>query len=209
MAHQQHFIRGIRVPSVTEVLSIDKPEGIKEWEIRVGEEEANRIKKVATDFGSQVHDGIEALLTDIPVKDGIGEREHLLATKAHEWVTQSGCVPIKLEAALNNPVDMYGGTTDILCYFNPDTETVWIGDWKTSKKISEDYCLQLAAYAEAARHSLKLVVNDGFILRLEKDPKKRVQVETAEFHNLRTAYYPVFKEKLDRWWSANGGKPSV
>ena len=45
------------VPSVTTVLSntSDKSNGINEWRLRVGDEEADRVIKQSTDIGTSVH----------------------------------------------------------------------------------------------------------------------------------------------------------
>ena len=45
------------VPSVTTVLSntSNKADGIADWRLRVGDEEANRIIKQSTDIGTSVH----------------------------------------------------------------------------------------------------------------------------------------------------------
>ena len=45
-------------PSITTVLSILSEKGIAAWRARVGEEEANRISKQATDRGTAVHETI-------------------------------------------------------------------------------------------------------------------------------------------------------
>ena len=46
-------------PSITTVLSILSEDAIKAWRARVGEEEANRISKTASNRGTAVHDLLE------------------------------------------------------------------------------------------------------------------------------------------------------
>ena len=52
------------VPSVTTVLSntSDKSNGINEWRLRVGDDEADRVIKQSTDIGTSVHLAIENYL---------------------------------------------------------------------------------------------------------------------------------------------------
>ena len=54
------------VPSVTTVLSntSDKSNGINEWRLRVGDEEADRVIKQSTDIGTSVHLAIENYLNN-------------------------------------------------------------------------------------------------------------------------------------------------
>ena len=46
-------------PSITTVLSILSEDAIKTWRAKVGEEEANRISKTASNRGTAVHDLLE------------------------------------------------------------------------------------------------------------------------------------------------------
>ena len=46
---------GTKLPSVTTVLGAQKKEAIMKWRKRVGEEEANRVSRIATGRGTNVH----------------------------------------------------------------------------------------------------------------------------------------------------------
>ena len=54
-----HTPEGIDLPSITTCLSILSRDGIAAWRKRVGEEEANRISRVASTRGTKVHEIIE------------------------------------------------------------------------------------------------------------------------------------------------------
>ncbi len=54
--------KGKRLPSVTTVVGAMKKQSIMEWRNRVGEEEANRVSKLATGRGNRVHDLAERYL---------------------------------------------------------------------------------------------------------------------------------------------------
>ena len=55
--------KGFEYPSVTTVLSVLENKGLEEWRKRVGEEEANRVSKIATVRGEAVHKIFEDYLT--------------------------------------------------------------------------------------------------------------------------------------------------
>lgn len=54
-----HTPEGVDLPSITTVLSILSRAGIAAWKKRVGEEEANRISRIASTRGTKVHEIIE------------------------------------------------------------------------------------------------------------------------------------------------------
>ena len=53
---------GVRLPSVTTVVGAKKKQSIMEWRNRVGEQEANRVSKLATGRGNRVHNLAEKYL---------------------------------------------------------------------------------------------------------------------------------------------------
>jgi len=54
-----HTPEGVDLPSITTCLSILSRDGIAAWRRRVGDEEANRISRVASTRGTKVHEIIE------------------------------------------------------------------------------------------------------------------------------------------------------
>jgi len=66
-----HTPEGVDLPSITTVLSILSRAGIAAWRKRVGEEEANRISRIASARGTKVHEIIEKYINnDENFKDG-------------------------------------------------------------------------------------------------------------------------------------------
>ena len=53
-----------KYPSITTVLSILSEDGIRAWRARVGEDEANKISRVAATRGTNVHAIIEKYLNN-------------------------------------------------------------------------------------------------------------------------------------------------
>ena len=153
-------------PSVTTILSAtaNNP-GIAAWKIRVGEEEANRIKNEAASRGTIVHQYLEDYCTDFP-KGGAEDAKHFIEnSKLHlelPFIQQMVKVIIN-QLVLNNYVSVaqefvvwdtelkLAGRCDNLGYWNNSLTLV---DFKTSKKIKpitfiKDYFIQATAYCKA------------------------------------------------------------
>lgn len=143
--------------SVTTILgSLPNPE-LDAWRERVGEEEANRISKEATDIGTLMHDHLEALLLkkpSIPNPDCNPDQHMKMALQMAKAVQLYGWKKLQEVWAVEIPLhfgDLYAGRTDLVGLYN---STAAIMDYKTSKFIKAPeyltkYRLQMAAYALA------------------------------------------------------------
>jgi predicted RecB family nuclease len=147
---------------VSTILSVrDKP-GLNAWKLRVGEEESTRISREATDLGTQVHRGIEALLKTGELPSWFTERPKLEDPAAVDtsnvrdaanlfrgflsWYDDAAPTDAQSEQFLFHKKHQYAGTTDLICKLNGE---LYIVDFKTSKQISPEMGLQLVAYREA------------------------------------------------------------
>ena len=139
--------------SVTTILSsLPHPE-LDAWKERVGEEEAARISKEATDIGTCMHDRLEAYVKDIEyVEKGIPEEA--FSKKMFQAVKVMGLGKISevwgVEVALYCHA-LYAGRTDLIGVYGGIPSII---DYKTSKFFKKDtyirnYKLQTAAYAVA------------------------------------------------------------
>ena len=144
------------VPSVTTVLSgtSKSKDGLIQWRIRVGDEEADRIIKQSTDIGTAVHEAIEKFLNKEDWDDFDNSSDQILAKSisnkfikdALNGITEIWGLEVGL--ILDN---LYAGTADCVGLYK-DIPTLI--DFKTAKKIKkrdwiEDYFLQGCAYANA------------------------------------------------------------
>lgn len=172
--HQCGAEGGLR-PGVTTVLGrtlpAEKAASLDAWRDRVGAEEAERIKKRATDLGSFIHAQIEAALLDQPFTPpaGITLDDDQQTMAAAMWrkarpilgeITRVLAIecPCRWHGADPQPNDVswgYAGSVD--CIAEVHGQIVLI-DWKTSGKSAtkprswtHDYELQCSAYANAAR----------------------------------------------------------
>ncbi len=135
--------------SVTTFLSKTKDQTfLKEWRKRVGTEEANRISKQASSFGTKLHSVAEKLL--------LNEYDTNLFEQNIAFEMRFQPVKKFLEKEVNNllgseimmcsPSMKLAGCCDLL--YQDNNNQIILGDFKTSKKPKkiewlEDYFLQL------------------------------------------------------------------
>lgn len=179
MTGRSYKIDGEQYPSVTTIISQTLPNpGIAAWKLRVGEEEARRISKEATDWGTGIHALVEAV--------NRGNRANLtpelatLITPYTAWHDANVDLVIGAEKLLVSRQYGYAGTTDAIAVMAGDRYPA-ILDFKTSKTAlgAEEWRLQLAAYVIAAEEHLGLVCRRRIIVRLS-----RIEPDTLHVHEL-------------------------
>lgn len=166
--------------SVTTILgSLPNPE-LDAWRERVGEEEADRISKEATDIGTLMHDHLEALLLKkefIPNPDCNPDTHLAMAKQMSKAIQLYGWKRMQEVWAVEIPLhfgDLYAGRTDLVGVY---AGTPAIMDYKTSKFVKapeylKKYRLQMAAYALAMEKMFGARFDCGinfFALRPNKD----------------------------------------
>ena len=176
---------GNRYPSITTVLSILSEDGIREWRARVGEEEANRVSRVASSRGTQVHNIIEKYLRN--------EEDYLHGASLVAQANFKSIKPIidsrigeiwALESPLYSDHLGVAGRCDCIAEWDGVLSIV---DWKTSGRIKtkEDihsYFIQKSAYA---------------IMFEERTGKPIVNLVTAMTVDNEEPL--IFKEHRDNW----------
>ena len=149
-----YVVDGEPLPSVTTILARTKDEsGLDAWRRRVGEEEARRISREATEIGNAMHRVIEAwaLGDDVPEPaDDLSSLGHRMGRVIIERGLSGVDEVWGSEVNLFYP-GMYAGTADMV--------GVWSGrpaimDFKSTNKPKRDawigdYFCQLVAYARA------------------------------------------------------------
>ena len=151
-AKGRHYVdpEGNQYPSITTVLSILSREAIQKWRERVGEEEANRISRVASSRGTKIHNIIEKYIANDP--------EYLQGEMPHNIQTFKDIQPhidsnlskvYSIEAPLYSKHLGVAGRVDCVGVWNGKDSII---DWKTSRKEKKkewisNYFMQAAAYA--------------------------------------------------------------
>ncbi|MCK9529434.1 MAG: preprotein translocase subunit TatA [Gammaproteobacteria bacterium] len=194
---RRHYLEpenGNKLPSVTTILSaMTDKSAIEAWKQRIGEEEAHRQVKHATDVGTIMHGYVEDHIAGKPRV----EKSNFIykqARKMADTIIGRGLTKVNevygYEVKLFYP-SLYAGTTDLVGEFNG---TPAIMDHKNAKKIKkrewiESYFFQLVAYAMAHNHMFNTDIQFGVIFMASRDDDyKEFYLEGREF-----------EEYTDRW----------
>jgi len=161
-------VSGIHLPSVTTILARTKDQGfLKRWRAKVGEDQAEVIKNIASKRGTSMHKFIEAFILERGYEDltSLGQQAKTMATK----IIENGLLPIDeyygSEVTVYYP-GLYAGSTDLVCRHN-DMDT--IVDFKQAnqpkrKEWIDDYYMQIAAYAMAHDYIHGSSIEQGIIM---------------------------------------------
>ena len=141
---------GNRYPSITTVLSILSEEAIQAWRARVGEEEANKISRIASTRGTAVHNVFEKYVNNDPdYLDGVMPNN--IQTFKDAQGTLDKCITkvYAQEAPLYSEHLGVAGRVDCVGQWEGVDSII---DYKTSKKLKKKewisgYFMQCAAYA--------------------------------------------------------------
>ena len=180
------------VPSVTTVLSntSNKADGIADWRMRVGDEEANRIIKQSTDIGTSVHLAIENYLNNKNWDDFGSSYEEKISQEITKRFISDGLTKITeiwgLEVGLILD-NLFAGTADCVGTYSGIPSLI---DFKTAKKVKkrewiEDYFLQGCAYANAHNVMFNSNIKQIVILMVDRDLIfKEFVIQENEFKHL-------------------------
>ena len=180
------------VPSVTTVLSntSNKADGIADWRMRVGDEEANRIIKQSTDIGTSVHLAIENYLNNKNWDDFGSSYEEKISQEITKRFISDGLTKITeiwgLEVGLILD-NLFAGTADCVGTYSGIPSLI---DFKTAKKVKkrewiEDYFLQGCAYANAHNVMFNSNIKQIVILMVDRDLIfKEFIIQENEFKHL-------------------------
>jgi len=161
-------VKGIHLPSVTTILARTKDQGfIRRWKAKVGEEQAEAIKNIASKRGTSMHKFIEAFILQKGYEDmtSLGQQAKSMATK----IIENALLPVEeyygSEVTVYYP-GLYAGSTDLVCIHNGKDTIV---DFKQAnspkrKEWVDDYYMQIAAYAMAHDYIHGSNIEQGIIM---------------------------------------------
>lgn len=139
-------------PSITTVLSHTGDKGqLGAWKLMIGEREASRLTKIATERGTAVHDMVEKVIKNQPNPTDGHTREHIQAfNKLKLFLKKINNVRCQ-ESALYSDVLRVAGRVDLIADFQGILSVI---DFKTSTKSKMDdrlldYYIQETFYALA------------------------------------------------------------
>ena len=183
------------MPSVTTILDRTKDKAkLKEWEDRVGRDEAARIKRDAAYVGTHMHYAIEAFLA----RDTLDVGQDWLATRGHQMAfTLINTFFRNIDVVHGSEVALhydarYAGTTDLVAEYRGKLAIV---DFKQSVRPKRhewitDYFHQLAAYACAHDRMFGTNIDYGVVLVAVQDGSVQEFTTTGrEFEDFRAQWW--------------------
>jgi genome maintenance exonuclease 1 len=184
---------GTRLPSVTTVLGAQKKAGIMAWRKKVGEEEANRVSRIATGRGTSVHTLCENYLNNDDLGSAMPDAlEMFLSIKP--VLNRIDNIHYQECALWSKQLEM-AGRVDCIGEFDGKLSVI---DFKTSKRIKteahiEDYFWQTTAYALMYEEMIGTPIDDiVIIMAVENDQPLVFKQKTSDhIHGLVKAiqYY--------------------
>ena len=188
---------GKKAPSITSITSFYNRQTFINWRKKIGEEEANKITKVATDRGTKFHDLVEKYLSN---EDVSSLKDVLPSTKARWIAARESLNKIDNIHALEKPLysEYFGIAGRVDCIAEYEGELAVI-DFKTSKKIKpekwlQNYFVQETAYAcmyyEMTGISVKKIVT--LMVADNGDVKVYEKTNKRDYIKLLTKYIKEF-----------------
>ena len=164
-------------PSITTILGATSNNSfLHKWRERVGEEEANRISKEATDRGTAVHEYIEQyylqedrVFSDWFVSSGLSKEPRKIKQPARDIIKEcdrNNFTPYAQEIPLWHPKLKFAGRVDGIGLWNGVLSII---DFKTAKKKKytsqiKNYYIQATAYAVAHNYLFNTAINNFSIV---------------------------------------------
>jgi len=142
----QYLIDGALYPRVSSILAVINKPFLATWRGKVGNTEADRIAREATDLGTRVHAVCAAALGGPPCDDD-DPALRPYATAVQAWAARDVATVLACERVVISRRHRYAGTCDLLCRLQDGA--LALVDFKTSKQLDPVYGVQLAAYRRA------------------------------------------------------------
>jgi len=197
------------LPSVTTILTATQPPekkaGLERWRKSVGYAKAQQITTEAANRGTRMHTYLENYVLDGTIKDAgsnpYSQEAHLMATE----IIMKGMVNVNecwgSEVSLYFP-GIYAGSTDLVGVHNDEPA---IMDFKQSNKPKKDeyvkdYCLQLAAYAEAHNEVYGTKISRGVIMMCVKPKEVSPGVYEGQQYQEWVIEGTEFEKWRRKWW---------
>ena len=170
-------------PSITTVLSILSEDAIKAWRARVGEEEANRISKTASNRGTAVHDLLERYVNNESDFDKEVE-PHIMQSFYDVKPVLDNCLTkvYAQEAGLYSERLGVAGRVDCVGEWNGIDSII---DYKTSKKLKkkewiDSYFMQSTAYAIMWEERTGIPINQIVVVIAVDNEEPQIFIEKRE-----------------------------
>ena len=205
MGRRHYEIGTDKLPSVTTILSQtqseEKKKSLANWQARMGQQNADRIRDISAMRGTAMHTYLEGYINNTPHLDltAVGKEAGRMANIVIEsglgdlgevWGSEVTLYYPGLYAGQTDVVGIYGGREAIIDFkqTNKPKQREWI----------DDYFVQLAAYAMAHNQVYDTKIQSGIILMCSKDGFfQKFEVSDKEFQG----YMHTFLKKIDQYYA--------
>lgn len=190
---------GQQYPSITTVLSSYNKKALFEWRQRVGEEEANRVARKASNRGTKLHNTVEKYLLN-----------EMSPVQMHTMMPDTKELFLKLKPFLDTHVsNIYGieqplFSDELRLAGRCDCIGEWDGkisiiDWKTANRPKEksqiaNYFMQASAYAEMFGERTGLTIDQIVIAIAVENEEPQIFIEE------KSKYLPELKNYIGKYW---------
>lgn len=190
---------GKSYPSITTVLSAYNKKAIMEWRQRVGEEEANRVSRKASNRGTKLHDTVEKYLLNemnqMKLQTLMPDIRELFNKLKPFLDTHIGDI-YGIEQSLYSNRLRLAGRCDCIAEWDGVLSIV---DWKTAnyKKDEEqiaNYFMQASAYAEMFEEITGKPINQIVIAIAVENENPQI------FITEKQAYLAGLHSYIDKYW---------
>jgi genome maintenance exonuclease 1 len=192
---------GKAYPSITTILSSFNKKALFEWRARVGEEEANRVARLASSRGSKLHNTVEKYLlnemSEMKIRSLMPDTKELFF-KLKPFIDESVSEIYGIEQALYSDKLRVAGRCDCICRWNGKVSIV---DWKTSTKTKSkegiaNYFMQASAYAEMFEERTGIEINQIVVVISVEEGPPQIFVED------KSNYLDDLHKQIDKYWSS-------
>ena len=188
---------GARLPSVTTVVGAKKKQSIMEWRNRVGEQEANRVSKLATGRGNRVHNLAEKYLKNEKIDWQKEMPDSVIMFRSLIPYMQKINNIHYIEQSLWSEKVGLAGRVDLIAEWDGVLSVI---DFKTSKRVKTkedipDYFAQCTAYSAMYEEHVGVPIEQLVIVMAVEDSKPLIFVEKTEDHLVNLVEHIDFYRK--------------
>jgi hypothetical protein len=178
-----------------------EPNGLSGYYGTFGTKACEEYNQACCDLGDRIHKDLEEyeLSRSSELRWITDPREQWMARLVKNWIRQSDMKAVDcsfsengkaVEVPLNSLVLDYSCRVDRVVTFGSDP-LKWVVDYKTSSSLSDQYKMQLAGYAWGWFEKTGEWIDQGVLVRAEKKPKAKRQLEVLPVYELSKWMEPL------------------
>lgn len=193
-----HTPDGLKLPSITTVLSLHNEKAIADWRKRVGEEFAEAERNRAAERGNIVHEMVERYLNneDISFLQEYDKKYRILFNQLRMTLNRRVDNILMQEVALYSKKLKIAGRVDLVAGFDGVLSVI---DFKGSNKSKKDiwvehYKAQAAGYAYMVAELFGIAPTQTVIIMVGEDCSHQI------FKSDPREWISFLKKYINQWW---------